>query len=224
MMHHYILLKVVTTSSPCTAVPNFSSFPEFSPQSPVNFSPSSPRLCPWPADPAFLIFAVAIHRGDMLAVIGGAPGEVVSRRGVPAVLCRVVQPAEILGMVIPVVGENVKAHAPVHLRRILGIAPGKDAHELQQHMVIYGRGTSVCFQNSGGRQHMTANHLTGSLLPVKTPHGKLTAATPGRQQPGFRNHNATVYIFLFHAFYLRHPPESREKGLMAKPSSSQASA
>ena len=76
------------------------------------------------------VFAVAIHRGGMLAIIGGTPGEVIGGRRVPAVLCRVVQPAEILGVVVPVVGENVEAHAPVHLRRILGIAPGKDAREL----------------------------------------------------------------------------------------------
>ena len=150
----------------------------------------------------------------MLAIIGGTPGEVIGGRRVPAVLCRIVQPAEILGVVVPVVGENVEAHAPVHLRRIFGIAPGKDARELHQRVVIHGGGAPVCFQDSGGRQHMAADGLTGSLLPVKTLHGKITAAPLGGQQPGFRNYNAagsgTVRVFLFHSPHLRHFPGGRK--------------
>ena len=150
----------------------------------------------------------------MLTVIGGAPGEVVGGRGMPAVLCQVVQPAEILGVVVPVVGENVEALAPVHLHRVLSVAPGKDARELHQRVVIHGGGAPVCFQDSGGRQHMAADGLTGSLFPVKTPHGKISATTPGRQQPGFGNHNAAgggaIHIFFFHAPHFRHFPGSRE--------------
>ena len=41
----------------------------------------------------------------------------------PAIILRIINPRIILSMIISIVGENVEAHATVHLQEICFIAP-----------------------------------------------------------------------------------------------------
>lgn len=82
------------------------------------------------------IFAVSVHRRGMLSEIGGSPHQVIGREGIPAILLRIIDPAQILGMVIAVVGKHVEAHTVEHLLRIRCVAARDNPGQLHQRVIV----------------------------------------------------------------------------------------
>ena len=68
------------------------------------------------------VFPISIHCRGVFAKGCGAPRQIIGGGGMPAVLLFIVEPAEVFGVVIAVVGKDIEAHAAVHLFRVGGVA------------------------------------------------------------------------------------------------------
>ena len=71
-------------------------------------------------------------------------------------------------MIVPVVGEDIEAHAAIHIFQILRIITGQNLRQLHQTVVIKAWLLKIQFQKSSSCQHMDTFFTGESHDAIKT--------------------------------------------------------
>ena len=112
-------------------------------------------------------------------------------------------------MIVPVMGEYVKAHQAEHPLDLIKI-PCQFQGKFHQHIIIQIWNAVAGFQQGAHRSHMHAPLLSSGDNAVKTLYAKIPAADLGGKKPGLRHFDAAfprakrIAVFFFSYIFSIH--------------------